>query len=217
MIKLIIFDMDGVIINSEPHHEEVNKKIFREIGIDVYEEQYKTFIGSSSLKMWEKLIKENKLDYLPEDLLKKQNLGNIKFLEDNYFEAIDGIQDILTYCTINNLKTAVASSSPMNEIKAVLKKLSIEKNFNTLVSGTIFRNSKPDPEIFLHTAHLLNIQPCDSLVIEDSENGTIAAKRAGMKCIGFINPDSGNQNLSNASYTVNSLHEVISVLEVLNE
>ena len=103
---------------------------------------------------------------------------------------------------------AIASSSPREFIEAVVKKIGIDQYFKILVSGEEIERSKPEPDIFLKAATLLNVSPTECLVVEDSKSGTIAAKKAGMKCIGYQNVNSGNQDLSNADFIVNDIKEI---------
>ena len=95
---------------------------------------------------------------------------------------------------------AIASSSPRLFIEAVVEKIGIQQYFTIIVSGEEVERSKPEPDIFLKAARLLNVNPFECLVVEDSKSGTIAAKKAGMKCIGYLNLNSGEQDLSQADY-----------------
>lgn len=90
----------------------------------------------------------------------------------------------------------------------ILNKLEIIKYFDIIVSGDEVQNSKPSPDIFLLAAKLLCAMPNECLVIEDSENGVKAAKLAGMKCVGFKNPNSGNQDLTLSDTVVCSISEI---------
>ena len=107
-----------------------------------------------------------------------------------------------------HLPIAIASSSPKIFIEAVVEKIGIRQYFKILISGEEIERSKPEPDIFLKAALLLNVNPSECLVVEDSKSGTIAAKKAGMKCIGYQNFNSGNQDLSNADFIVNDIREI---------
>jgi beta-phosphoglucomutase-like phosphatase (HAD superfamily) len=96
----------------------------------------------------------------------------------------------------------------MEVIETVLTKFNLSNYFMARVSGTELANSKPHPEIFVQSAKLANSAPRECLVIEDSQNGITSAKAAGMKCIGFANPNSGAQNLSKADWVVHSFDEL---------
>lgn len=100
-------------------------------------------------------------------------------------------------------------------IELVVKKLGIDNCFEVLVSGDYVKNSKPAPDIFLYAADKLKVKPHECVVIEDSYNGVHGAKKAGMKVIGFKNPNSGNQDLSEADFIIDSLGEEL--LEIIDE
>ena len=113
------------------------------------------------------------------------------------------------------IKMALASSSPRSHIDAVLKMFNLTDYFHAIVCGEDTKEGKPSPDIFLNAAKIINTLPEDCIVIEDSYNGVLAAKAANMKCIGFKNPNSGNQDLSNADKIVTSLEDIN--IETLNE
>lgn len=106
------------------------------------------------------------------------------------------------------MKTAIASSSELIEIENTVHRLSINDDLDSLISGSMVKESKPNPDIFLLAAQSLKVQPSECIVIEDSMNGTIAAHRAGMACLGFQNSSSGQQDLSLAQHIVTSMHQV---------
>lgn len=127
-------------------------------------------------------------------------------MEEGNYQPISGITELLVSINKHNTTMAVASSSSIRFIEAVLRKLNIDKYFKLYISGEEIKKSKPDPDIFLKTAEMLQIKPKECIVIEDSKNGVIAAKKAGMKCIGYINPNSGNQDLSEANVVISDFN-----------
>ena len=152
MLKAVIFDMDGVIIDSEPFHWEVNKKIFAGLGISVSFSDYKKYIGTSNTNMWADLKARFGLPQPVEDLVQMQVNGNIDFLRENKFGPIEGIPGLLSDLKKNNIAIGLASSSPSIAIDIVLKKFAVENYFSVTVSGEDFKKSKPAPDIFLRTA-----------------------------------------------------------------
>lgn len=105
------------------------------------------------------------------------------------------------------MAVGLASSSPMYYIRAVLAKLGIEGCFQAVASGEEVPRSKPSPDVFLLAAERLGVQPCDCLVIEDSAHGVRAAGAAGMRSVGYVNPTSGQQDLSGADIILHSFHQ----------
>ena len=106
---------------------------------------------------------------------------------------------------------ALASSSPHVQIDYILNKFELKRYFHTIVSGEDVEAGKPHPEIFLKAAELVGARPDSCVVIEDSYHGVTAAKKANMKCIGFINPNSGNQDLSQADMLISSFKDLSAI------
>jgi len=209
MIETVIFDLDGVIIDSEPVHFTLEKQMFDELNIRVSDEEHQSFAGMSSQNMWDRLVKNFKLPYAAEALVNKKQMAYMNYLQKEYdLRPIPNIPELIKDLFENDFKLAIASSSRLDVIDAVLTKFNLFNFFMEKVSGASLRNSKPDPEIFLVTAELLYSRPEECLVIEDSENGVKAAKAASMKCIGFRNPNSGAQDLSRADIIINSFEEI---------
>src|ERR1051326_3421053 len=209
MIQTVIFDMDGVIIDSEPVHFKIEKQIFEELKIAVSFEEHCSYVGTSSQNMWEMIIPKHGVPDQPEALVKKEHALYMNYLLNaRDLHPIPGAEELIQELHKNNFKIIVASSSYREVIDIVLKKFNLSDYFMERVSGTELSHSKPHPEIFLRSAKLANSEPRECLVIEDSENGITAAKAAGMKCIGFLNPNSGVQNLNKADALIKSFSEL---------
>jgi beta-phosphoglucomutase family hydrolase len=209
MIKAVIFDMDGVIIDSEPIHHNMEKELFNKLGIQVDEDEHNTFVGKTDRDIWGYLKEKHQLTDTIEELLENKVNTFINYVvtrED--VKPIDGIVNLLDRLHKRGLKIGLASSSSMKVIEAVINKLDLKKYFDAVVSGENMKRGKPEPDIFLHTAKLLNTLPENCLVIEDSKNGVYAAKAANMKCIGYKNINSGNQDLSKADIVVSSYYDI---------
>jgi HAD superfamily hydrolase (TIGR01509 family) len=208
LIKAVIFDMDGVIIDSEPLHYEANKEIFSSLGIPIQDVPYSNYIGVSNEDMWQDLKNTFGLPYSVNELVEKQNNETLKYFKKSLFKPIDGIVELLITLKNNTFKIGLASSSPEVLIKEVLNSLNLEKYFDVYASADHVVRGKPKPDLFIYTAGLLQVRPKECVVIEDSKNGVKAAKAAGMKCIGFVNPNSMNQDLSLADVKVNSIKDI---------
>ena len=203
--KCIIFDMDGVLINSEPLHFEYEKILFESLGITVDREEHETFVGTTSKTMWTIIKKTHDLPFTVSELILKGHSGFLVYLESRKsLKLIQGILELLDRLIDAGFILALASSSPHKLINYILSKCNIDEYFPVRISGDDVNNGKPDPEIFLKTAGLTGAKPKDCLVIEDSANGIDAAVRAGMKCVGYRNPGSGNQNLRAADLILDS-------------
>lgn len=208
MLKAVIFDMDGVLVDSEPIHFEVDKRVLKKCGFIVKNEVLNPYVGVTNPEMWKDLKEKYNLILSVEELLKIQTELKIEVLNEKKIDAIDGIKELLNELKQNKISTAVASSSPRSFIDAILEKIGITKYFNVVLSGEEVQRGKPNPDIFLKTAEMLGFNPKECVVIEDSTNGVKAALSAGMKCIGFINLNSGSQDLSSASTVVDSIRKI---------
>jgi beta-phosphoglucomutase family hydrolase len=206
MIKGFIFDMDGVIIDSEPLHFELNRRIMRDFGLELPDEVFIPYVGITNEQMWAELIDRYRLNTTIAELQAKEALLKREVFQD--LQPIKGIPELLANLKKDGIAIGLASSSSREFIEMVLEKLQIRGYFQAVVSGRELTRSKPDPEIFLRTAELLNVKPVDCLVLEDSRHGVEAAKRAGMKCIAFQNPNSGPQDLSRADKIVHTLENL---------
>ena len=219
--KCIIFDMDGVLINSEPLHFDFESKLFESLGITVSREQHETFVGTTAKTLWTSIKQYNNIPFTVQELILKEQFEFLKYLENKEpIKLIPGVKKLIINLKSKGFHIALASSSPHRLINYIMDKTNIDEYFQVKVSGDDVINGKPNPEIFLKTAELMDIKPANCLVIEDSKNGVKAAKQAGMKCIGFRNPDSGNQDLSTSnliinsfdSFTANLVKKIISML-----
>lgn len=181
--KAVIFDMDGLLIDSEPYWKIAEKKVFGELGLqldDVLLRQVMGFRLSEVVKHW--------YNYQPwpnPDFAKTEEdvLTCVMELIADHAEALPGVQQLLAYLYERNIPMAVASSSAMLLIEAVVDKLAIRKYFQLLWSAEYEPYGKPHPGIFISTAQKLGIEPTKCLVLEDSVNGVLAAKAARMTCI----------------------------------
>jgi HAD superfamily hydrolase (TIGR01509 family) len=209
MIQTVIFDMDGVIIDSEPVYFEIDKQMFEELNIAVSFEEHCSYVGTSSQNMWTAIITKHGISEQPAELMRKEYSLYLEHLANaNDLQPIDGVVELIHELYKNNFKLVLASSSQMASIDIVLNKFKLDELFIAKVSGSELAHSKPHPEIFLRSARLIKSDPSECIVIEDSKNGVTAAKAAGMKCIGFLNPNSGNQDLKNADLVIHSFGEL---------
>lgn len=207
-MKAVIFDMDGVIIDSEPIHFEVDMQTMRDLGFNISSEELEKYVGTTNEYMFTDLKNRYNINQSIEEIINyKVEIAKNKVIESD-LEPIEGIKELLLDLKNKNISTAIASSSPRNFIDVVVSKFNLRDYFNFIVSGEEVDNGKPAPDIYIETAKKLGLHPEECTVIEDSRNGVLAAKAAGMKCIGFQNVNSGNQDLSKADNIVKSITEI---------
>ena len=210
MLKAIIFDMDGVIVNSEPLHRKAYFDMFEEFNLDVSNELYESFTGKSTSAICKELCEIFDLSISHEKLMfsKRKHFKTI-FDNDPEFQMIDGALSLIKNYFFNNLTLILASSASMTNINRVFKKFDLDKFFKAKISGADLKESKPNPEIFIKAAKLSGFSKSECIVIEDSTNGIIAAKSAGIYCIGFNSPNSKNQIYDTADFVVSNFNEIM--------
>ena len=209
MIKYIIFDMDGVLINTEPIHYGIWRQICAERGITLDYSRYTKCIGSTLNYLFD-LIEEWHGVSFRQDPTIRQRFSELKdrYLKENGLPPVTGAADAVKALYEKGFRMAVASSSSPEYIEYSMQTLDLKKYFFRLVSGEQVRHPKPAPDVFLEAARQLQADPAECLVVEDSRNGSLAAKAAGMLCLGFCNPDSGNQDLSAADAVFHDFSEL---------
>ena len=209
MKKAIIFDMDGVIVDSEIVYMQRVVEFTDLFGERPnHKELCDNLVGVSSNSWWEwlsnkcglKNVEVTKRKY-EEYTSKKQKVDYVDIFRKEIYQLID-------YCKNNQIKMAVASSSPKEHIISVLNDCGILNEFEIIVSGEEFIESKPNPEIYQYTVKELGVESNEALVIEDSTIGIIAAKAAGLSCLALAD-DRFNFRQDKADAIINSLAEAI--------
>lgn len=214
--QAIIFDMDGVLIDTESHHQVIEHQIFRDLGLNITEKDREPFIGFAADEMWSRVVDHYELDHSPADLLDLNNERIIEyFTSQTKCEAIPGVEDVLKWIQSQKIPMAVASSSSRVVMDVLLEQVGLDSYFTTRVGGQDVEKSKPEPYIYLHTAEILRVTPDKCVVVEDSTNGIRAAKAAGMYCIGYRGTGYHGQNQSMADQTIEHYKDMIPVLQDL--
>ncbi len=208
MLKAVIFDMDGVLIDSEPLHCKAHILAMQKRGIVIDETYCNQFIGSTTNHMLQTLKKEFNLTDSVEQLLEEYIIEKEHLIELEGHIPIPYTKELIIDLYHHGIKMAIASSSSVEEIEDVVTSLDIKKYMNKLVSGTTVPNPKPSPDVFLKAMKELEVNRDECIIIEDSCNGTKAGVAAGIPVIGFINPNSGNQDLSKASLLIEGFDEI---------
>jgi beta-phosphoglucomutase len=209
MIRTVIFDMDGVIIDTEPIHHLAFFTLFAELGIPVTEAEYATFLGRSTRNVFQRLKQEYSL---PQDvetlLLRKRELFNKAFDEDADLDLLPGVRTLIEDLRRHDVQLIVASSASKATIARVFHRFELGPYFSHIVSGEDFAESKPNPAIFVYAAAVAKTPVTECIVIEDAANGVAAAKAAGIYCIAYASPHSAGQNLHQADRIIQRFSEL---------
>lgn len=210
--KLIIFDMDGLIFDTEIMYYNSWFEVSHKYGFNFNEDLRKRFTGKNEERIREELFKilasKEKVIGLREDL---------QSFRENYFKTYtqslkkEGLDELLAYAKENNIKCALASSSDREKIEFLLEKEGIRNFFDYIISGNEVSKSKPDPEIFIKAKEKFDIKDRQALILEDSYNGDLACKRSKMDYL--IIHDSSFDKYFEADREARDLREVIFYLK----
>jgi HAD superfamily hydrolase (TIGR01509 family) len=188
MIKAVIFDMDGVIIDSEPFWREAEMHVFNGIGVKMTEEMCVQMKGTKIdevVKHWYSIYQ-----WEGPSVKEVESLVVEKFISlvNEKGQPMPGLMGLLEYLQSSGYKIGLATSSPFKIMNATLDKLNIQAHFDIKHSAEGEKKGKPAPDVYLKTAQLLGVKPEDCLAIEDSYAGIRAAKSAGMYTVALPEP-----------------------------
>ena len=202
-LQCVIFDMDGVIIDSEEIHKKAYYETFKNLGVEVSEELYKTMTGSSTINAFQKLVNHFNLNDIPEELVLQKRKRYVNYFEnDPTLALVHGVKELLQFLNKQNLTLVLASSSAMININRVFSRFDLNQYFTAKISGADLTASKPHPEIFEKAAILGGVSKEQCIVIEDSDNGIKAANDAGIFVVGYKNPLVSDQTLKDANLII---------------
>lgn len=209
-IKAVIFDMDGVIIDSEPLWRKAMIQSFVEIGIPFTDEHCRITTGLRFIEVAEYWFKEHQIKQTTVNEFDALVINRLCDLIVTEGKPMKGLNEILHFLKENGYKIGIGTSSNTKLMNTVVDALNIRHYFDALSSAEFLEYGKPHPHVFLNCAEILNIKPNACLVIEDSINGIIAGKAAQMKVVAI--PEEINKNNSKfavADFTVDSLLDII--------
>lgn len=209
----VIFDMDGVLINSETFYSEMEQVHFKMLGLNIPHEEHVTYQGTATDEMWRTIKEKHGVPHSLEELVEMTGSLTIPVFQGmEEIPLMPKITDLLEFLKGRNIPLALASSSYPDVIDIVLDKSGLRKYFPITVNSKMVGKSKPAPDIFLLAAKLLDVDSGQCLVIEDSTNGIRAARDAGMYCIAYNGPGAEFQDQSQAQQIITDYGEIIGII-----
>lgn len=209
MIEAVIYDMDGVLINSEPLWREAEIAIFKNVGLPFTEDMCRETMGMRTYEVIEYWYSKTPWQGASIKEVEQNLLNKVTNLIIEKGQAMDGVYNSIDFFKEKGLKIALASSSASSLINTVLSKIKLNTVFEITNSAEYLSFGKPHPEVFINTAQQLNVKPINCLVIEDSFHGLLAAKSALMKTVVIPDKESKNDPRFNiADYNLRSLNEI---------
>ncbi|MBD3310993.1 MAG: HAD-IA family hydrolase [Candidatus Magasanikbacteria bacterium] len=205
--KAVLFDMDGLLIDSMYHWLEIDKKFFTEKGVELTPEMVKYFTGRSLkeniLWMKEKFGWEDSVETM---VYMRKDLTNAIY--SDHSQIMPGADDLIRRVAKTNIKQAIASGATEDWINIIVDRFKWREHFDGLISVEhVEHKGKPAPDVYLHAAEKLEINPNDCVVFEDAENGVLSAKAAGMHCVAVPDERWSFGDFSKADLVINSLED----------
>lgn len=206
MIKAVIFDLDGVIIDSEPLHIEALQKTLMHHGKKLEDQYISQCIGLHDLAFFQKVKQDFNIQQSIAILIKERDKFLFELIDEK-LKLFSGFRTFLTALKEKNMKLAITTSSNRYYTELVLKKFNLKHNFSVLICSDDIQNPKPNPEPYQKTIQELQLEPEECIVIEDSIVGLTSAKAAGAHTIAVTNSFAAS-NLTEADLVVNNLTEI---------
>ncbi|WP_083191593.1 HAD family hydrolase [Formosa haliotis] len=209
MLKAVLFDMDGVIVNTEPLHYKAYYEMFKSVGIEVPLEHYQSYTGRSTISTCRGICEHFNLSQDPEELVQlKRKAFRLLFKNDPELDLLPGVLDLIKNYHEHGITLVLASSASQITIHDVFTRFDLDQYFKGRISGADLEASKPHPEIFERAAEIAGFAPSECMVIEDSTSGIKAAHAAGIYCVAYKSPHSKNQNYTLANKVISDFKDI---------
>jgi HAD superfamily hydrolase (TIGR01509 family) len=206
--RAVIFDMDGVVVDSEHLHYEADSRIFAHFGIRVPAEERLQFVGMSVQKFYTTVCTQYAPHLLPDFMIELDRRYRVCFFRHSELKANAYVYELLDCLKKKKISTALASGSSPELIDTILEKLHLKGFFDVVLSSEKVPRPKPWPDVFLRAAEFMNVLPGECIVIEDSFLGIEAARAAGMFSIGYAGKNGSSQDLSGANRIITSFRHL---------
>jgi HAD superfamily hydrolase (TIGR01509 family) len=213
-LKAFIFDMDGVMLDSEPIHLAAYNKVLTPFGVSIAMPVFKAkYMGKRGMQVSEKIVEDCSLPIPAKELHRMKRAQHEDFLQNRELPVTPGLQKAVKELE-GLLPLALASNSNPNSIDIILERLGLKEYFSVVLSGSNVPNGKPAPDIYLKTAQELGVEAKECAVLEDSPVGVAAAKAAGMACIGITTTHT-REELAEADLIIDRMDELVGTVQKL--
>jgi len=206
MIEAVIFDSDGVLVDTEKISTRAYKEIIEKIGIKLTPEEHKEKIGITSKEFFRRIFDRRGIKENPDIVADEKSRKFYELLKEEKIPVFEGVINLIRVLREKNIKLAIATSASRDRANMILEKTGISKEIGVIITANDIIHGKPNPEIYLLAAKELGINPSNAVVIEDAKSGVESAKRAGMFCVAKNN--NVGQDLSKADIIVDSIRDI---------
>lgn len=214
MIKAVIFDMDGLMIDSEQVTFEGYQEVLKKMGLTISKDFYKSLLGKPISGIFNQFYKVYGNDFEIERVIKDVHAYVANRFETEGVPLKEGLIELLKYLKANNYKTIVATSSQRKRVDTILSLANLTNYFDDSICGDEVKNGKPNPEVFIKSCEKLAVLPSEAIVLEDSEAGIEAAFNAEIKVICIVDMKYPEKKYEDMTLSImKDLHEVISYLK----
>lgn len=212
MLKAVVYDVDGVLVDTEGLQYQIWLEVLRPFGKTIPKSEYiRDFAGKAREETASILVKGG-LDASPEELARLCHLAAAEFYRNRKLEPMPHVLESLEFFRSKGIALAVASSPRREEVEAKLKSAGLLEKFQIIATGSDVQRQKPHPDLYLFAARMLGYHPSECAAIEDTSSGVAAAKSAGMLCIAIPNEYSRNQDFSMADFVATDMKEALEFL-----
>lgn len=208
MIRAVIFDMDGVVADTETVAFIADCNVLKSIGAVKSEKDYVRSVGMPARQVYNRILNEKDIDADVNELLEKREAEVGRVIASEGLKQAGGFNEIVRKLKEKSYKVALASSASRRTVNKVLAALKLRNVFSLIVSADDVKMNKPAPDIYIEAARGLNMSPEECVAVEDSETGVTSAKSAGLKCIALRTEQTAEHDLSAADVIVKSLKEI---------
>jgi beta-phosphoglucomutase family hydrolase len=205
-LEAVIWDMDGVLADTAPHHFRAWQETFAKRGIKFTEADFMRGFGVRNNVIIRNVLGEKTTDAEIETIAREKE-ATFRRIIGKDIKPLPGVLELLGQLYDRGFKMAIASSTVIENIRLIAGSLGIEKYFEAIITGHDVTKGKPDPQVFLKAAQRLGVSPANSIVFEDAVAGIKAAKRAGMHCVAITSTHS-REKLAEADLVVDTPAEV---------